>query len=145
MDFYKQSNGSLDRDCKPCRCAKVRASRLVRIEKCREYERGRAMLPHRIALRAAYQATERGRERVRAGVKAWVKRNPLKKAATNAVHNAIRDGKLTRQPCERCGAIAQAHHDDYSKPFDVRWLCTKHHREWHKHNKPKCPPQGEAA
>ena len=53
---------------------------------------------------------------------------------------------MTRQPCEVCGnAKAQAHHDDYGKPLDVRWLCTTHHAEWHRHNTPKCPPQDQAA
>ena len=47
------------------------------------------------------------------------------------VLNAIRDGKMERLSCEVCGAKAQAHHDDYSKPLDVRWLCFKHHREHH--------------
>lgn len=45
------------------------------------------------------------------------------------VNNAIRDGKIARQPCEVCGRKAQAHHEDYSKPLDVRWLCFQHHRE----------------
>ena len=71
-----------------------------------------------------------------------MERNPIKHAAHNAVSNAVRDGKLLRQPCEVCGSqSAQAHHDDYSKPLDVRWLCTTHHAEWHKHNTPLCPDQ----
>lgn len=75
-----------------------------------------------------------------------MRRNPIQKKANQAVNNAIRDGRLTRQPCEVCGAQkAQAHHEDYSKPLDVRWLCTKHHAEWHRHNTPKCPDQEKAA
>jgi ribosomal protein S27AE len=34
--------------------------------------------------------------------------------------------------CSKCGAKAQAHHDDYKKPLDVRWLCPKHHGEHHR-------------
>jgi hypothetical protein len=46
---------------------------------------------------------------------------------------AIRNGKLKRQPCEVCGTTEriEAHHDDYSKPLEVRWLCTTHHAEHH--------------
>lgn len=57
-------------------------------------------------------------------------RHPERAAARTAVSNAIRDGRLIRQPCEVCGSVkAQAHHDDYTKPLDVRWLCFKDHRE----------------
>ena len=56
------------------------------------------------------------------------KKHPERTKARTAVHNAIRDGKLTREPCEVCGAKAQAHHGDYSKPLDARWLCFIHHR-----------------
>jgi hypothetical protein len=40
-------------------------------------------------------------------------------------------GKLKRQPCEVCGATEniERHHEDYSKPLDVQWLCPTHHRE----------------
>jgi hypothetical protein len=45
---------------------------------------------------------------------------------------AIRKGTLIRQPCEVCGAAkTEAHHDDYSRPLDVRWLCKSHHRQHH--------------
>ena len=51
--------------------------------------------------------------------------------------NAIAAGHLIRQPCEVCHTEinVEAHHDDYSKPLDVRWLCKKHHAEHHKNEK----------
>ena len=37
-------------------------------------------------------------------------------------------GKLKPKPCESCGdPKAQKHHDDYSKPLEVRWLCVNCH------------------
>lgn len=45
---------------------------------------------------------------------------------------AIRDGILIKRPCEVCGAAqVDAHHDDYSRPLDVRWLCRSHHLRHH--------------
>jgi len=50
--------------------------------------------------------------------------------ARGAVARALAKGVLVRQPCERCERVdTQAHHDDYDKPLDVRWLCPPHHRE----------------
>jgi hypothetical protein len=50
------------------------------------------------------------------------------------VRTAIASGKLKRQPCEQCGAPnAHGHHDDYSKPLDVRWLCPPCHAAHHGH------------
>ena len=146
MEFYVNTKGTIDKGCKLCRCAKVRANRFARIDQYREYEKGRALAPHRVAARAAYAATENGRANGNKAKKAYLDRNPIKNAAHTMVHNAIRDGKLKRQPCEVCGnQIAQAHHDDYSKPLDVRWLCTTHHAEWHRNNTPLCPDQSEVA
>lgn len=40
--------------------------------------------------------------------------------------------QLERKPCEVCGETkVEAHHDDYLKPLDVRWLCKRHHAEVH--------------
>lgn len=63
------------------------------------------------------------------------------------VEKAIKSGVITKVlVCESCGgsgvykdgrSTVQAHHDDYDKPLDVRWLCQKCHHEWHKTNKAK--------
>src|SRR6266478_652028 len=53
----------------------------------------------------------------------------LRARAHNAVHYALKVGKLRRKPCEECGTKhrVQAHHDDPLKKLDVRWLCTGCH------------------
>jgi hypothetical protein len=47
------------------------------------------------------------------------------------VYLAIRSGKLKKKPCEKCGIKEKvhAHHDDYTKPLEVRWLCPLHHKQ----------------
>ncbi len=43
-----------------------------------------------------------------------------------------RSGKIIPQPCEVCGVDdAQMHHNDYSKPLAIRWLCQLHHTQEH--------------
>ncbi len=54
--------------------------------------------------------------------------NKLRLMARSSVALAIRSGKLRRGNCW-CGELGQAHHDDYSKPLKVKWLCHKHHSE----------------
>lgn len=53
---------------------------------------------------------------------------------------AIARGDLERGPCEQaspeCSEKVHAHHDDYAKPLDVRWLCVKHHTIHHRNNGP---------
>lgn len=56
----------------------------------------------------------------------------LKHMARMTARKAIARGRLVRRPCEVCGAFpVEAHHDDYSQPLNVRWLCLPHHREHH--------------
>lgn len=66
------------------------------------------------------------------GVRIYKKKYPDKIKAHQKVYRAVRSGKLKRSPCEICGAKAQGHHEDYSKPLEVKWLCTLHHAERHK-------------
>lgn len=59
-----------------------------------------------------------------------------KKANARSYLNVyIRRGAIKKQPCEVCGnEKAQAHHDDYDKPIEVRWLCVRHHIEHHEND-----------
>lgn len=64
--------------------------------------------------------------------RAWVERNRKKRSAQQAIQNAVRDGRAVKGPCEKCGSLdSEGHHEDYSKPLEVIWLCPKHHGERH--------------
>ena len=53
---------------------------------------------------------------------------------------ALKVGKIKRQPCELCGVRAEKHHDNYSEPLKVRWLCRRHHMQHHNGAKDNIPP-----
>jgi len=60
-------------------------------------------------------------------------RNKYQHAMRVRLRQAIVNGEIERKPCEICGdPDTDAHHDDYSKPFDVRWLCRPHHGTLHR-------------
>ena len=60
------------------------------------------------------------------------KRYPVKQKARDAVATARKSGKITRLPCSVCGSEkSEAHHEDYSKPLEVVWLCRTHHAARH--------------
>jgi len=58
----------------------------------------------------------------------------IKYVARYTANNAIKVGWLIRENCEVCGTdeSVEAHHDDYMRPLDVRWLCRVHHAEHHR-------------
>ena len=117
------SNDGLTAACKSCLC---------------EYDRRRASLPHRIELRMGYSKTEAGIEAHAKAKAKWSARNTIKRAANVMLGNALRDGKIVKDnECSACGGsncTIHGHHDDYSLPLVVRWLCSKCHTQWHKHN-----------
>ncbi len=55
-----------------------------------------------------------------------------KESARNALRQALRAGNIERKPCEVCGKTpSEGHHENYSEPLKVKWLCKKHHDELH--------------
>jgi hypothetical protein len=115
-----------DNRCKKCRALSSKRYRDKSPEKYREYIRGRASTDEGKAQKAAKRI--RNKEKHVAWTQEWRKRNPEKYKAERAVTNAIKSGSLVRKPCGICGEPrSEAHHDDYTKPLEVRWLCAKHH------------------
>lgn len=140
-DFYKHpkmADGHLNK-CSDCVKARVSKHREANLEKVREYDKRRATLPHRIQARREYFQTEAGKKARNKASAEYKKKYPMKYAAHVIVRNAIRNGKFTQanncSVCDSTGKI-EGHHDDYTKPLEVRWLCEKCHKEWHRHNKP---------
>ena len=115
--FYKHkamADGHLNK-CKECTRKDVGKHRSENLDKIREYDRNR------------------GNRLQKGYAKEYRTRYPNKYKAHNMVNNAIRDGKLFAEPCGICGITesVHAHHDDYAKPLNVRWLCAAHHHQWH--------------
>jgi hypothetical protein len=62
----------------------------------------------------------------------YSKLHPEKRNAKDQACRACKNGLIKRGKCEICGSEEVVkHHDDYSKPLEIRWLCRKHHGEYH--------------
>ena len=137
-EFYKHpgmADGRLGK-CKPCARVDVKANRIKNADYYKEFDRVRGRLPHRLALRRAYSLTVAGKESSTRGRLKYRSKHPEKYKANSAVSNALRSGRLVKQPCQECGEEkVHGHHEDYSKPLDVIWLCSNHHTELHKQKK----------
>ncbi len=52
------------------------------------------------------------------------------------LRNAVKRGLVVKESCKICGELkTEAHHNDYSKPLDVIWLCRRHHHLIHRGGK----------
>jgi hypothetical protein len=120
--------------CKECTKRDVRKNYRDNIEHFREYERQRFKDPERKKFIRRYALKRK-------------EKYPEKHHARNAVNNAVRGGRLERpDTCENCGNTGriEAHHTDYSKPLDVKWLCVICHRAEHGQEAVWSPPAKEA-
>jgi len=89
--------------------------------------------------RLAKDYVRRNAERIKAYHRRYCAENQHKIKAHRAVRQALIYDDLQRQECEICTFLGLpsdrrksiAHHEDYDRPLDVRWLCRPHHRQLH--------------
>ncbi len=88
------------------------------------------LLSNQLEHNREYSHTERARELKVVSAHRMMEKYPERYQARNTARNALKSGKLVRQPCEVCEEPkTEMHHDNYSMPLEVRWLCHLHHRE----------------
>lgn len=129
-DFY-----GANRVCKVCQKARITEWQATvghekHLHSCSRYRStGKANLDN-----ARYKLTDKGRASNVRYLRSLRNRHPEKVAARQAVRNAIRDGILAKpEGCSKCGEVGyvEAHHPDYSKPLEVKWLCLICHMDEH--------------
>ena len=128
------ADGHLNK-CKECTKKDSHKHRAENLERVRAYDRNRPNRAERIKKQSEYHKTDKGKEVSLTGMRNYRKANPDRYKANCAVSNAVRDGRLKRPSlCSKCliECKPHAHHDDYSKPLSVRWLCVGCHHEFHK-------------
>ena len=120
-DFYKgraMKDGHLNK-CIECSKLDALQHRNLNLGKIREYDRLRGKLEHRKKINV--ENTKKSRLSIIGYT-----------SSHSAVARALKKGSLIKQACCMCNSIMSiAHHDDYSKPLDVMWLCSVHHKSRH--------------
>lgn len=135
-DLFYSSNKT---KCKKCIKEAVNKRRIEKSEQIKEYDRNRKNAKERV---------EQNKNRIEKYKKEnnskyldyitqkneWAKRNKQKRNAHLKVQRALFKGVIKRPTnCENCNSSEEleAHHNDYSKPLIVEWLCIECHNKKH--------------
>lgn len=130
-EFYTHSgmsDGHLNK-CKECAKKDSKKRYENNFEYIQNYEKSRNLNENRKKYKKEY------REKFKS-------KNLQKIKSESILNNVIRDGKIKKPnecelchkkiPQNACRGSLHAHHEDYSKPLDVIWVCPKCHKKIHK-------------
>ena len=124
--------------CKSCNSNYMKAYREARQAQGNPARGGKNYAETRAKWSAKYYAQPEIKARRAELMRKYAVQHAERHAARRKVRTAIESGRMSRQPCEVCQqGNAHAHHDDYSRPLEVRWLCHSHHIEHHKNTAAK--------
>lgn len=155
----RRSKDGLQARCKDCNREYYRRNEESIRENKREHHRNNAReLNSKARVRYAVHREEyRARTRKRNADHAverreyarnYKKSNEQRNIAHYTLKNAVRSGALLREPCWVCGSEkTQGHHEDYSQPLKVWWLCQSCHLRLHerraRRQRQSTPPASE--
>lgn len=132
--FSKDKRGPSGRTgtCQKCQTKRQKLWRDNNIEKVRAKKREYRAKNKDMFMESGKKYRANNKEASRNSTRKYRMNNKEKYIAHGAVKSAIRSGKMKKMPCVICGDIKSvAHHEDYSKPLEVVFLCRKHHVERH--------------
>lgn len=132
--FYPTSINKSDYRCKTCVNITINEWKRNNPEKVKAYARDWMR-----------DWASKNREEYNEGARQWRKNHPQEqyeirmryyhknKNAHDCQCKAFKEFSET-QNCEveNCEELGERHHDDYSKPLEIRWFCKKHHKELHR-------------
>jgi hypothetical protein len=140
--FYKHkkmSDGHLNK-CIECAKKDSIKHRKDNLEKVKEYDRNRKNKKERTEqlkkhFRKLKEIDKDAYNKKRAEInRRYKERDKAKERARANLFYAVSTGKIKNPcKCERCGkeGYTEAHHEDYSKPLDINWLCDSCHKKRH--------------
>lgn len=133
-EFYKHpqmADGHFNK-CKQCSRKDNVENRNNKREYYIQYDKNRANTPERAKAREEYRKTDKGKKAIYNSVKNYRAKHPERQKIYRDCLKKLDNPHI----CSNCGSdiLVEAHHNDYSKPFEVVWLCRKCHRNWHKTN-----------
>lgn len=146
-DFTKSRNRphGVGSYCKECHNARGREQR--KTEAAKEWRREWRKRPEQMEQRRAYERdyikTPARRRYLKKQKAVYRSNNADKEFARNVIYRMLRNGTLVRpDACSECGVSPlneadgrsglHAHHDDYSKAREIRWLCRPCHTDYHR-------------
>ncbi len=146
--FYVHSqmpDGHLNK-CIECTKKRIQKHRLLNLERIQAYDRERGKTEHRKKavrlynkrpeIRKKHKIYSRIRRKLglhKESQKAWNLKNRHKRYAQCLLNRAVKKGLVQKHPCKVCGKKkVEGHHEDYTKPLEVIWLCRLHHAELHR-------------
>lgn len=72
-------------------------------------------------------------ERDNSLAKKYYRKNEEKVKCRQLLSSKLKNGSIKRGKCVICNKEnAEAHHNNYNKPFEVIWFCRLHHRLYHR-------------
>ena len=125
---YKDGHRACCKECSLIRNAKYRTANRAKVRAAKRLYYANHKAEHRVYV-SRYCATHRSAV---AAYKA-ADRKTVKGRARNKLVKAVSRGIIIKPSrCSSCDSkcekrLLHGHHDDYTKPLDVRWLCPKCH------------------